>query len=354
MSSPLAPGAIIGILGGGQLGQMLALAASRLGFMCHVYTDRPGSPASHVAAHVEVGDYDDQDKVKAFARGVDVLTYEFENVPALTAKSAENLTRLRPGAFALDVAQDRLTEKTFISETAKVPVTPFHPVDTLGDLRQAAEIMGLPLVLKTRRFGYDGKGQIIIRSEAEFGGGLDKLGGSSLIAEAFIAFRREVSVIAARGANRQTAAYPLIENVHKNHILHTSTAPAPNDTGEAQKQAIKIMTALDYVGVMATEFFEREDGSLLVNEIAPRVHNSGHWTQNAGCIDQFELHIRAIAGWPLGDTTPKHSVEMRNLIGDEINDWEIWAARPYTHLHLYGKKEARPGRKMAHINRIIG
>ncbi len=353
MQSPLPPGSVIGILGGGQLGQMLAIAAARLGFRCHVYSDNPDTPATRVAAYSEFGDYGDCEKVRVFAKNVDVLTYEFENVPAQSAKAAESVTRLYPGSNALDTAQDRLTEKTFISKTAGVPVTPFYDIKTVSDVKQLLEKIEPPIVLKTRRFGYDGKGQVIVRNLADADSAFTSLGDNPLIAEAFISFRREVSVIAARSASGETASYPLIENVHKNHILHLSTSPATGDDGAARALAVKILDALNYVGVLAVEFFEMEDGSFLVNEIAPRVHNSGHWTQNAGCVDQFELHIRAIAGWPLGSTEPLHKVQMLNLIGEEANEWERFVSEPKTHIHLYGKKEVRPGRKMGHINRVL-
>ncbi|MGJ8563895.1 MAG: 5-(carboxyamino)imidazole ribonucleotide synthase [Alphaproteobacteria bacterium] len=351
---PLPPGGVIGILGGGQLGQMLALAATRLGFHCHIYTDTERSPAARVAAHTVHGSYDDIDKVRAFASDVDVLTYEFENVPAKTAEATQSVTKLRPGANALETAQDRMTEKTFIRETANVPVTPFHPVNTIFDLRRILQRVELPIVLKTRRMGYDGKGQVIIRDENELEVAFKTLGDVPLIAEEFIAFKREVSVIAARSATGETTSYPLIENVHNNHILHMSTSPTTGDDGRARAMAIQILDALEYVGVLAVEFFECENGDLLVNEIAPRVHNSGHWTQNAGCIDQFELHIRAIAGWPLGDTEPQHAVQMLNLIGEDASMWPQLAKDPKTFIHLYGKKETRKGRKMGHVNRIIG
>lgn len=353
MSKPLPPGSVIGILGGGQLGQMLAMAAARLGFKCHIYSDSAESPATLVAAQTVIGAYDDAEKVKAFAKDVDVLTYEFENVPSGSAAAAEGVTCLYPGARALDVAQDRLTEKTFISETAGVPVAPFVDLEKLSDFSRVPKPLTLPVVIKTRRMGYDGKGQIIVRDATKLEDAVTSLGDVPLIAEQFIPFKREVSVVTARSASGETAAYPLIENVHKNHILHISTAPATGDNGKAQELAIKIMTALDYVGVMATEFFEMEDGSLLVNEIAPRVHNSGHWTQNAGCVDQFELHIRAIAGWALGSTVPRYKVQMFNLIGDDVELWKNLASDPDAHIHLYGKAETRHGRKMGHINRIF-
>jgi 5-(carboxyamino)imidazole ribonucleotide synthase len=221
------------------------------------------------------------------------------------------------------------------------------------ELKRAAKKIGLPAVLKTRRFGYDGKGQVIIKSETEIESAWAAMKEAPAILEQFIPFKREVSVIAARSVTGETAAFPLIENVHKNHILHTSIAPANNDDGRAQGLAIQIMSALNYVGVMACEFFELHDGTLLVNEIAPRVHNSGHWTQDAGCIDQFELHIRAITGWPLGDTTPQNKMEMTNLIGDDVDQWDELAKQPKTFIHFYGKQDVKPGRKMGHVNRII-
>ena len=354
MQTALPPGSKIGILGGGQLGQMLSLAASRLGFECHIFDPSWGGPASKVSRFETNAPYEDVDAVLEFAKACDVITYEFENVPAMTAKTAASASRLYPNSNALNVAQDRLTEKTFIQDQAKVPVARFSPVNSVHELKRAAKRLGLPAVLKTRRFGYDGKGQVIIKSEAEIATAWAAMKDAPAILEQFIPFKREVSVIAARGSTGETAAYPLVENVHKNHILHTSSAPAENDNGHAQGLAVQIMSTLDYVGVMATEFFELHDGTLIFNEIAPRVHNSGHWTQDAGCIDQFELHIRAIAGWPLGDTLPKYKMEMTNLIGDEVNQWEALAQEPKTFIHLYGKREARPARKMGHINRIIG
>ncbi len=350
----LAPGSTIGILGGGQLGRMLSLAASRLGFDCHIYDPSWAGPAARVSAGQTNSAYDNVDAIRAFAKHCDVVTYEFENVPAQSAKMAASAAPLHPGVRALDVAQDRLKEKTFIRDIAKVPVANFEPVNSVHELRRAVKHLGLPCVLKTRRFGYDGKGQYILRSEDDIAPAWAAMKDAPAILEQFVPFRREVSVIAARGVTGETAAYPLVENVHKNHILHTSTVPASGDGGAAQGLAIQIMSALEYVGVMATEFFEMEDGSLIVNEIAPRVHNSGHWTQDAGCVDQFELHIRAIAGWPLGDVVPSHAMLMTNLIGDEAESWRTLADSPKTFIHLYGKKESREGRKMGHVNQIIG
>jgi len=351
--APLPPGSTIGILGGGQLGRMLSLAASRLGFQTHIYDPSWGGPASHVSRFESNTAYENVEAILEFAKSCDVVTYEFENVPALTAKTAASAKPLYPNAQALNVAQDRLTEKTFIRDDAKVPVANFEPVNSVHELKRAVKKLGLPAVLKTRRFGYDGKGQVIIKSEAEIEDAWAQMKDAPAILEQFIPFKREVSVVAARGRTGETAAYPLIENVHKNHILHTSTAPAANDDGRAQGLAVQIMSALNYVGVIAVEFFELTDGTLIVNEIAPRVHNSGHWTQDADCIDQFELHIRAITGWPLGDTVPKHKMQMTNLIADNINAWEPLAQEPKTFIHLYGKRDIKPGRKMGHVNRII-
>ena len=348
----LAPGSVIGILGGGQLGRMLALAAARLGLKTHIFAPSLDCPAGEVANYITAGDYEDTKSLTAFAKQCDAVTYEFENVPAMTAKLVASLVPLRPNAKALDVAQDRLTEKTFLQDTVGIKVAGFHDIANEFDLKRAFKRMGYPGVLKTRRFGYDGKGQVIIRDESDIAAAWEKLGGQPLILEAFIPFVREVSVIAARGMDGTCKAYPLVENIHRDHILHQSLAPAAGDDGKAQDIAMKILTALDYVGVMGTEFFELKDGSLIVNEIAPRVHNSGHWTQDAGCIDQFEQHIRAVAGWPLGKPTPLYNVEMTNLIGDDVKAWPEIAKEPYTHLHLYGKTDIRPGRKMGHVNRI--
>ena len=353
----LPPGSTIGILGGGQLGRMLALAAARLGLRTHIYCPDAGGPAAEVASAETNAAYDDLEALHRFTKACDVVTYEFENVPAMSARTAANAGVLRPNAKALDVAQDRLTEKTFIRDEAGVAVAEFRAVENVHDARRAVRAMGLPAVVKTRRFGYDGKGQAVIRKESDLAPAFDGLPKNApCIVESFVPFKREVSVVAARGANGEHASYPLIENMHKNHILHTSTVPAPHTAPElstrAAALAFQIMDRLDYIGVMATEFFELKDGSLVVNEIAPRVHNSGHWTQDAGCVDQFELHIRAVAGWPLGSTEPLLDVVMTNLIGDDVDTVTALAAMPNTHIHLYGKAQARPGRKMGHINQV--
>lgn len=349
----LPPGSTIGILGGGQLGRMLAVAASRLGLNIHIYSPSADCPAASVSENLTVGAFDDVNSVIGFAKECDAVTYEFENVPAVTAKAASSVTPLRPGSRALDVSQDRLVEKSFLRAQVGVDVAGFEDITSVYDLRRAVKRLGLPCILKTRRFGYDGKGQVIIREQSEIDSAWEVVAPLPCILEAFVPFEREVSVVAARGLDGKVVAYPLTENVHRNHILHTSTAPATDDNGTAQSMAARILDQLDYVGVMGVEFFQMADGSLIVNEIAPRVHNSGHWTQDAGCTDQFEQHIRAVAGWPLGDAVPKHGVVMTNLIGKDVEAWKDLAAEPAAHLHLYGKSDMRKGRKMGHVNRVL-
>ena len=351
--TPLKQGAVIGILGGGQLGRMLSVAASRLGFKTHIYCPDANAPASHVAAYQTIAPYEDLDSVRDFAESCDVVTYEFENIPEFTAKAALTGAPLRPGLDALITAQDRFAEKSFLRDKAKVPVTPFKTVDSVFDLKRAVKVIGLPAVLKTRRFGYDGKGQYILKSDADIDTAWDAVGQQPSILEGFVGFKREISIIAAQSVNGEISAYPITENVHKNHILHISTAPAKGHDGKAKAIARDILKELNYHGVVGVEFFQMDNEDLIVNEIAPRVHNSGHWTQDAGCIDQFELHIRAIAGWPLGDIQLKNGVEMTNLIGSDVDKIDSYAREPDTFIHLYGKSEPRPGRKMGHINRII-
>lgn len=353
MFSPLAIGSTIGILGGGQLGRMLSAAASRLGFKTHIYCPEASSPAAQLAAYETVAPYEDLDGVCDFAKKCDIVTYEFENVPEFTAKAAAAGSILRPGPKALATAQDRVAEKTFLRDVAKVPVANFEKIDNVFELKRAVKVIGLPCVLKTRRFGYDGKGQYVLKTKDDIETAWNSLGQQPCILEGFVAFKREVSIIAARGVNGEIASYPLIENVHKNHILHTSTAPAEGPAGKAKAFAQNILNELNYFGVIGIEFFQMESGDLIVNEIAPRVHNSGHWTQNAGCIDQFELHIRAITGWPLGHIQLKYGVQMTNLIGRDIENWASHAREADSFIHLYGKKDPRPGRKMGHVNRII-
>jgi 5-(carboxyamino)imidazole ribonucleotide synthase len=356
---PLKPGSSIGILGGGQLARMLALSAAPLGFTCHIYAPEADSPAFDVSAAHTIAAYDDQAALAAFAKTVDVVTYEFENVPVACVQFLEALVRVRPGSKALNVAQDRLAEKALANRLGAL-TAPFAPVITRAELDAAILAIGLPAVLKTTRMGYDGKGQAKIMSPADIASALAAMKGQQAVLEGFIAFNCEVSVIAARGADGSFAAFDVTENEHRNHILHRSLAPArilPATARKAVATARKLAAALDYVGVFAVEFFvmKSADGDLLyVNEIAPRVHNSGHWTQDGAVTSQFEQHIRAIAGWPLGSVKRRGArVEMLNLIGDDVHTWQALAAQPDTKIHLYGKRQARAGRKMGHVNRVL-
>ena len=353
----LAIGDTIGILGGGQLGRMLALSAANLGLKTHIYCPDPASPAFDVAYAYTIADYEDEDALEGFAKSCAAVTYEFENVPGKTAAFLEKLTALRPGARALEVSQDRLFEKEFLT-SAGVAIAPFADIASEDDLKAALDRFGGKGVLKTRRFGYDGKGQVMLRKPEGAAGALEKLGNSPAVLEGLIAFEREVSVIVARDVNGTCSAYELTENRHVNHILDTSTVPANASEAlraSAHDMALRIATSLDYVGVMGVEMFvvPGADGEeILVNEIAPRVHNSGHWTQDACLCSQFEQHIRAVAGWKLGSCERHSDVVMHNLIGDQVNSWPAVLSEPNAKLHLYGKAEARPGRKMGHVNRI--
>jgi 5-(carboxyamino)imidazole ribonucleotide synthase len=356
----LPPGSTIGILGGGQLGRMLAMAAARLGFRSHIYAPESESPAFEVAAAHTIAAYEDEAQLVAFAKAVDVATYEFENIPAGTVEFLSRLIPVRPGAKALACAQDRLNEKTLARELGAMTAE-FATVNNLGDLEKALSSgFAVPSVLKTRRFGYDGKGQakILDRKDAETAWAAMR--GAPSILESFVDFRAEVSIVAARTAEGAFAAFDVTENEHRNHILHRSVAPArlaPDVADEAISTARKIAESLDYVGVFAIEFFvvtENDRDRLFVNEMAPRVHNSGHWTIDGAMTSQFEQHIRAVAGWPLGSTELKAAgAEMINLIGSDILSWPDIAAQPGAFFHHYGKKTVRPGRKMGHVNRLL-
>jgi 5-(carboxyamino)imidazole ribonucleotide synthase len=334
---------------------MLSQAASRLGFDVVVLDPEENSPAGRVSRGQIVAAYDDPDALTVLGRVCDVVTFEFENVPAASAdRLAENGALVAPGPTALAVAQDRIDEKTFLNAVGATTVD-FAPVETLDDLTSALDRLGVPALLKTRREGYDGKGQVWIRDAAEAPVALDAIGGRPAILEARASFIRELSIIAARSQSGEVAVYPLGENVHAGGVLRTTLAPAAVDTStkaRARDIAEAILDGLDYVGVIGIELFDLGEGRLLVNEIAPRVHNTGHWTQDGCGCDQFEQHIRAIAGWPLGSTQAHARVEMTNLLGDDIERWPDLAAEPTAHLHLYGKTDARPGRKMAHVNRV--
>lgn len=352
---PLPPGSVIGIVGGGQLGRMLALAAARLGLDAAVLAPEPDAPAMRVAAHRIVGGYDDPAASTRLASIADVVTYEFENVPAeLIAALEAGGTRVAPSGRALAAAQDRLSEKRFLRGIGLATVD-LAPIDAGDQVAPALARLGAPALLKTRREGYDGRGQAWVTEPAQAAAAFAALGGRAAILEARADFVRELSVVAARGWDGAVAAYPPGENRHEQGVLRTTCAPvalAAGTQAEALRITRAILEALGYVGVIGVELFELPDGRLLVNEIAPRVHNTGHWTLDGCEVDQFEQHIRAIAGWPLGSTEPLASVEMTNLLGDEAQGWATLAADPGARLWLYGKRDAAPGRKMGHVNRL--
>jgi 5-(carboxyamino)imidazole ribonucleotide synthase len=359
LRGPLPPGSVVGILGGGQLGRMLALAAARLGLRTHVYSDAPG-PAFDVAAETFTARYDDWPKLEAFAKSVAVVTYEFENVPDATAAAVARVAPLRPGARALAIAQDRLAEKAFISGLG-IAVAPYEPATTPAEAAAALAKIAAPAILKTSRLGYDGKGQASLAPGDDAAAAWTRIGAVPAVLERRLAFQQEVSVLLVRSADGTAHAYDVPCNTHEGGILRRSVVPAPlppKAVRQAQDIAARIAAALDYVGVLAVEMFDlggrhAADKRLIVNEIAPRVHNSGHWTIDACPVSQFENHIRAVAGWPPGSTERHSDAEMHNLIGGEARAWRDLAADADTCLHLYGKNDAREGRKMGHTTRLF-
>jgi 5-(carboxyamino)imidazole ribonucleotide synthase len=361
MADALPPGSIIGILGGGQLGRMLALAAARLGLKSHVYSDEPNVPAFDVAAYSTVGSFEDEAALGAFAASVGVVTCEFENVPARALEIAAKRVPVHPAAKSFAVAQDRLVEKDFV-RGLDIPVADYADVHDEQSLRVALAQVQLPAILKTRRFGYDGKGQALIRNEGEALAALKELRGQPALIERLVTFEREISVIVVRGQDGDMRFYDPIENVHQSGILAISRVPArihDDCAEEAREIAGRIAEALRHVGVLCVEMFQHteetaggEASRLLVNEIAPRVHNSGHWTIDACLVSQFENHVRAIAGWPLGDTSRHSDAVMTNLIGADVMRWRELAGEDVA-VHLYGKAEARPGRKMGHTTKLL-
>lgn len=341
----------IGILGGGQLGRMLSVAAARLGLRCHVYEPGANPPAADVAHACTTASYEDEAALRAFAQGVDVITYEFENIPTSALDLLEGLRPIRPGREALRVSQDRLTEKSFLRDLG-LATAPFADVTDAASMTAAVAGIGTPAILKTRRLGYDGKGQVRLSTPADADTARAAMNGAPAILEGFVDFSKEISVIAARNADGDVACFDPGENLHEDGILRRTTVPAAIP-GPMRMDAVliasKILNALDYVGVLGVELFVTP-GGLVVNEIAPRVHNSGHWTQNGCVVDQFEQHVRAVAGWPLGDGARHADVVMENLIGDDMERVPDLARRPDTALHLYGKAETKAGRKMGHAN----
>jgi 5-(carboxyamino)imidazole ribonucleotide synthase len=357
-SAPLPPGSTIGILGSGQLGRMLALAAARLGLKTHIYCEDSG-PAFDVATHTAKGRFDDDKALAAFAGKVDAVTYEFENVPIVAADVLSAHVPVRPGAKALAVSQDRLVEKQFIAGLG-IPVAPFREIASVDDIGAGVAAFAAPAILKTRRFGYDGKGQAGIRSAGDAAFAWTEIGARPAVLEKRITFALEISALVVRGADGALAFYDCPANTHEGGILRRSVVPSglpAADLDRAREIAASIAGALGYVGVLAVEMFHLGPDAplpdrLMVNEIAPRVHNSGHWTIEACGISQFENHMRAVAGWPLGSTERHSDAEMLNLIGRQALDWARLAAEPGACLHLYGKREARDGRKMGHVTRL--
>jgi len=348
----LPPGSTIGILGGGQLGRMLAMAAATLGYRVHVYAPGASGPASEVAARWTRGDYADTAALHAFAAQVDVLTYEFENVDVGALRGLEHV---HPAVAALEAAQDRLTEKRFATDQDGTPA-PHRAVDSAEDLRAAAAEIGVPAILKTRRLGYDGKGQVRIGEASGLDAAWEAIGGRPAVLEGQVAFEAEFSIILARGHDGQVVRWPAATNRHRDGILHLSSVPPSGIVAEQEPAAAalaeRIAAALGYAGVLACEFFATAAGPVF-NEMAPRVHNSGHWSIEGAVTSQFENHIRAICGLPLGATAlAGQGAEMRNLLGDDVAGWPAILADPAAHLHLYGKGQPRPGRKMGHVTRV--
>ncbi|MCR9221380.1 MAG: 5-(carboxyamino)imidazole ribonucleotide synthase [Alphaproteobacteria bacterium] len=349
----LPPGSVIGVLGGGQLGRMLALAAARLGYRCHVYEPAAECPAAHVARHTAAA-WDDAAALDVFAASVDVITLEFENVPVETVERLAASKPVRPGAAALRVAQDRAAEKTFLNK-AGIETAPWADIPDAAALDAALERIGRPSVLKTARFGYDGKGQAVIRDGDAAADAWAAVGAQRSVLEGFVDFSLEVSVLAARTEDGEIRCFEPVENRHRDGVLHKTLAPAPIAADVADRAveiACKALSALDYVGLLAVEMFVMPDGRVLANEIAPRPHNSGHWTIDGAATSQFEQTVRAICGLPLGEVSRLGAVEMENLIGEEVDAWPDLLAEPGARLHLYGKRETRPGRKMGHVTRL--
>lgn len=349
----LPPGSIIGILGGGQLGRMMALAAARLGYQCHILDPHETPCAAEVSAYFTRADYDDVEALRRFAEQCDVVTYEFENIPVEPLAVLGD--KLAPSRRSLEVAQDRAAEKRFL-ESCGARVAPWREIDGPADIAAALEALGAPILLKSRRYGYDGKGQAWVHRADEAEAAWEAIGRQAAVAEARMSFDAEFSLVLARGANGETSAFPPTRNHHEGGILSISTVPAGPEIDALAPQAIAaakaIEEALDHVGVLTVEFFACADGPI-VNEIAPRVHNSGHWTIEGALTSQFEQHLRAILGLPLGDPSlVSAGATMQNLIGADVDRWADYVAEPGAHLHLYGKGEARPGRKMGHVTRL--
>lgn len=357
-TAPILPGSAVGVLGSGQLGRMFAIAARQMGYRVHTFSPESDTPTGQVSDVEVTGAYEDLDAVRAFAGGVSVVTFEFENVPAPTAAAAAERALVRPAGLVLHTTQHRLREKAFLSQRG-FPVTPFRAVRSVEDLRAAGAALGLPAVLKTASFGYDGKGQVKLDAATDGDATVRDAAGAEWVFEAFVDFEREVSVVASRGAGGEYADWGVIENAHANHILDLSISPAdvpPTVAREAAAIARGVLEVLDVVGVLTVEFFLTKSGKLIINELAPRPHNSGHLTIDANVTSQFEQQLRAVCGLPLGSTALLRPAAMANLLGDIWShgepDWAAACALPGVKLHLYGKAEARPGRKMGHLTAL--
>ena len=349
------PGSTIGILGGGQLGRMTALAAARLGYRCHVFSPESEAPAKDVASAHTTAAYEDHDAIESFARRVDVVTYEFENIPGDSLDLVAQLVPVRPDIGLLRISQDRILEKTSLNRL-EVRTAAWKEVRSAVDLEAAVRALGLPVILKSARFGYDGKGQRLLTDRRDIASAGRQIDETGAVLEAVVEFEREISLIVARGIDGRIETYSPVDNVHRNHILHTTTAPstAPAAIHEAAiALACRLADAFELVGLLAIEMFVTATGDLLVNEIAPRPHNSGHWTIDACTVSQFEQHVRAVTGLPLGSTDRHSDAVMTNLIGDAAESWPSLVREPRASLHLYRKTEARPGRKMGHVTRLI-
>jgi 5-(carboxyamino)imidazole ribonucleotide synthase len=354
MTGRLSPNATIGIFGGGQLGRMTAMAAARLGYKCHIYAPDGDIPASQVSAVTTRAAYDDNEALERFARSVDVVTLEFENIPVEAVRLVDAITPVYPGAQVLEICQDRIREKAFLNEIG-IGTAPWAEVTHLESLQAAEATIGRPAVLKSARFGYDGKGQAALRDGDQASETLAAVGADSCILEGFVDFACEVSVMVARGLDGEIATWPVVENRHVHHILDTTIAPAdvsPKVAARADEVARHIAAEIGLVGVLGVEMFVTRDDDVLVNEIAPRPHNSGHWTIDACFTSQFEQLARIVCGLPMGSTDRHSDAVMKNLIGDEVDAWPDLLAEPGAYLHLYGKAETRPGRKMGHVTRL--
>ena len=355
MSKTFAPGSNIGILGGGQLGRMTALAAANMGYRCHIFEPEANCPASLVSVSHLSADYESEAALLKFASKVDVVTLEFENVPVKTLKLLQQYVPVHPGPNVLEISQDRILEKSFLNDCG-IATAPWAPASNAEELDIALEKLGRPSVLKTARFGYDGKGQAKIEEGTDPIAAWRDLGSTRCILEGFVAFSMEISVIVARSATGEIKAYEPVENQHRNHILDKTIVPAGITQAQAEKAmeiAITAVEKLDLIGLLAVEMFVAEDGEILVNEVAPRPHNSGHWTQDACVTSQFEQLVRAVCGLPLGSVDRLGRAEMQNLLGHDINKWMDYLAEPGAHLHLYGKTAVKAGRKMGHVNRLF-